>query len=496
MPSRSAPPLSVTLFRLVPLVSVLASVACAALPEARSELKPKPVSAYATAQSLPAGTLGAGEAVAADWPSDHWWRGWRDPALDALVEEALVGSPTLAMAIARVDKAQADAQIAGAADYPSLSVEAEITRQRQSANYITPPAFTPRPWRSYPQATLNLSWDLDFWGRNRAALAAATSQAEAARADLAQARLVLSASLASSWAEFARLWARHDIAAAAFEVRAKTVDLMTLRQKQGLETLAAVRRAESRAAAARGDLAALDEFLALQRNAIAALLGAGPDRGLSLPRPHMDLAQAPGLPPDLALGLLGRRPDVIAARLRVEAAESQTESRTAAFYPDVKLSGFLGNQSLGIASFSRSDSRIGSIGPALTLPLFEGGLLRGQLRGAQAERDEAVADYDQTLTTALRDVADVAAQEKALGDRLSSAQAANSAAEEAWSLQRQRYEGRLASALEVLTAEDDMLSSRAGLADLQSRAFTLDAALSKALGGGSRPPEPRPQDAR
>jgi len=462
--------------RITPLIFLTLPGACAVIPDQTPTVSPKPVSSYETQQSF--------AAPEARWPSDAWWKNWGDSNLDALVTEALASNPTLAETAARLARAEAEAELAGAPLYPDLTANGQIAEQRLSQNYVYPPGSIPKYWRSYPQTTANMSWELDLWGKNHAALAAATSEAEAAQADLAQARLVLSSSLASAWAELARLCATRDTNAAAVEVREKTVDLMRQRQTQGLETEIAVRRAESRLASARGDLKATDEMIALQKNGIAQLLGAGPDRALSIPRPHIDLAGAPGLPSNLAFGLLGRRPDVVAARLRVEASERGIEHAEKAFYPNVNLSALIGFQSLSVEDFARHGSLFGAVGPAVSLPIFDGGRLRGQLHETWADRDLAVADYDRTLSTALREVADTAVSLKALGDRLAEAEAANRSAEEAWRKMSNRYQGGLATALDALTAEDEMLASRHPVDDLRSRAFALDAALAKALGGG------------
>jgi NodT family efflux transporter outer membrane factor (OMF) lipoprotein len=434
------------------------------------------VSTYKTEQSF--------AAPEAKWPSDAWWKTWGDSNLDALVAEALASNPTLVEAAARLTRAAAEAELAEAPLFPSLTANGQLAEQRLSQNYLYPPGTIPKYWRSYPQTTANLSWELDLWGKNRAALAAATSEAEAARADVAQARLVLSSSVASAWAELARLYATRDTNVAAVDVREKTATLMRQRQTEGLETEIAVRRAESRLAASRGDLNATDEMIALQKNAIAHMLGAGPDRGLSISRPHLQLASAPGLPSNLALGLLGRRPDIVAARLRAEASESGIERAEKAFYPNVNLASVIGFQSLSMDEFARHGSMFGSIGPAVSLPIFDGGRLRSELRSSRADRDLAVADYDRTLSTALREVADTAVSLKALGDRLAEAETANRDAEDAWRKMRRRYEGGLATALDALTAEDEMLATRHPVDDLRSRAFALDANLAKALGGG------------
>jgi NodT family efflux transporter outer membrane factor (OMF) lipoprotein len=191
-----------------------------------------------------------------------------------------------------------------------------------------------------------------------------------------------------------------------------------------------------------------------------------------------------GLPADLRLGLIGRRPDVIAARWRAEAASHRIKAAKAAFYPDINLSGYIGQQSLHLDQLVTPGAALGSIGPALTLPIFEGGRLRGALRGARADQDAAVAAYDEAVTEALREVADVAASERALGDRLAQSRKALDFYEGAYKVARLRYEGGLATYQSVLLVEDAVLTQRQVVSDLESRAFTLDVALVRALGGG------------
>jgi NodT family efflux transporter outer membrane factor (OMF) lipoprotein len=219
-------------------------------------------------------------------------------------------------------------------------------------------------------------------------------------------------------------------------------------------------------------------------------MGAGPDRGLALARPTIRLDQAPGLPSQLPAALLGRRPDLAAARLRAEAAAKRIDQAEAAFYPDVNLVAFVGVQSLGVGMLAKSGSGIGSIGPAVSLPIFDGGRLRAQLRGADAGYAQAVADYERTLVQALQEVADAAVSQQAIGAQLAKTGESVEAAREAWRIQNERYEGGLSTYLEVLTAEDTLLSNLRSQSDLQSRSFSLDVALVRALGGGYAAPHP------
>jgi outer membrane protein TolC len=173
--------------QLIPLGAVFALAACA--PNLGPAPQPKPLGAYAAAQSL------SGGAVA--WPEDGWWRRYGDPQLDGLVDEALKNAPDFAQAQARLRRAQALAEQAGAAGSPTLSANAQAAEVRQSYNMGFPPEFVPKGYNDTGRVSADLNWDLDLFGRNRASLAAAVSEAEASRMDLAESRLVLTTCSAS-----------------------------------------------------------------------------------------------------------------------------------------------------------------------------------------------------------------------------------------------------------------------------------------------------------
>lgn len=458
----------------------LAMAGCAQQPALPRSDTLKQSSAYQTAQSFAA----ADKEIA--WPTEQWWQAYGDPQLAALIDEALRESPDMSMAAARLRRAEALGATAKSALGPQLSANGSVSSEKLSYNNIIAKEFTPKGWNEYGRFSLDLGWELDFWGRNRAALAAASSQTEAAQAELADARLNLAAAVAGNYAEFARLFAVRDTVLRAVEVRRRSVSLFDERFRSGLETRGTLSEAQARLASVEGELLALDEEIALQRNRLAALVGAGPDRGRALDRPQVDLAQGFGLPEALAADLLGRRPDVIAARLMAEAQSHRIAQAKAAFYPNVNLSAFIGVQALGLDMLSKSGSDIGGIGPAISLPLFSSGRLEGQLRATAASYDEAVAIYNRTVTQALQDVADAALSRKALESRLRKGQEAVDSASVSHRVATDRYAGGLASYLEVLYAEDGLLSAQRTLATLQSRAFSLDVALKRALGGGYR----------
>ena len=231
----------------------------------------------------------------------------------------------------------------------------------------------------------------------------------------------------------------------------------------------------------------LDEQIAVARNRLAALVGAGPDRGMAIEAPRAVTDKTFALPANLAVDLVGRRPDIQAARARAEAAGRRIKVAKAGFYPNVNLAAFIGVQSLGLDMLTKSGSDYGQAGAAISLPIFSGGRLEGAYRGARADYDAAVAAYDQTLIQALQEVSDAAAGERALGVRLAQARAARAAAEEAYRIAGMRYKAGIASYITVLTAEDAAVIQRRSVADLEARALTLDAQLVRALGGGFRP---------
>ena len=323
-----------------------------------------------------------------------------------------------------------------------------------------------------------------FFGSNRAAFAAATSDADAARVDLEAAKLALSTAIASSYATLVQLTADRGAASQALSDREQSGELVRQRASQQLENEGELSQARSRTASAEADLDQIDGQIALTRNQLAALLGKGPDRGQDIALPKEVALQPFGIPASLPVDLIGRRPDVVAARLRADSASSRIEVAHAAFYPNISLTGDFGFRPSGSPIWNSPASEIGQIGPAISLPIFSGGRIEGAYRGARAQYDEAVANYDKTLTAALHDVADVLANQRELAAELSHARVALSESENAYRIATLRYEGGLSRYLDVLTSEDTLVTQRRAVADLEARAFGQDVALVRALGGG------------
>lgn len=422
-----------------------------------------------------------------EWPVEDWWRAYHDPQLDALIAEGLAGSPDIRIAEARVREADAAARQSGAALYPHLTANGSAAEARQSLNQGFPKqfeSFLPHGWHDQGQVTGNASYDLDLFGANRGAFAAATSDADAARVDLAQARLTLSTAIASAYANLVQSVADRAAAQESLSERQQSAELVRQRESQQLENEGELSQARSRSAGAQADLDLIDGQIALTRNQLAALVGKGPDRGLDVALPGTVQLKPFGVPSTLGVDLIGRRPDIVAARLRATSASDRIKVAHAAYYPNISLTGDLGFQALGLANLISPASEIGQIGPAISLPIFDGGRIEGSYRNARAQFDEAVANYDKTLTQALHDVADVLANQRELSVELADAKVALAESENAYRIATLRYQGGLSRYLDVLTSEDTLVVQRRRVADLQARAFGQDVALVHALGGG------------
>ncbi|MDD2341986.1 MAG: efflux transporter outer membrane subunit [Tolumonas sp.] len=460
-------------FVIVPVAALVMS-ACAQAPDHPLSQMSK-TSDLASSQSLASEQKGS-------WPDNKWWLRYHDQQLNRLMEEALSDSPSLKAAEARLRNMAGVAEQIGA--IRSVQVGAAASASESKVSYAYQAYMPPHDWNDYGSITANFSYDFDFWGKNKAAVAAATTDLSAADAETQSAKLMIQTSLAQAYAELARLYLNKDTAQSAAEIRTKTAELMTNRFNNGLETQGAVKQMQALKANAEGELLAVEESIQLQKNAISALLGKGPDRGLTLQRPTVALNEAFSLPENTGVNILGHRADVTAARWRAESAAKRIHVAKAQYYPDVSLSGFIGYQAFGLNNLTRSGNDAGSIGPAIYLPLFTGGRLSGQLTSAEANYEESVANYNATLTQALHDVADVVTSSKALKARLAKTEEAYQAAKSAHQIADNRYRGGLATYLDVLTAEDAMLNTQRALVNSQARSFSLDVSLIHALGGG------------
>jgi NodT family efflux transporter outer membrane factor (OMF) lipoprotein len=452
---------------------------CAALPNSGPRAQ-----ARSAADLQLATTVGETRIDDRAWPEVTWWQVFADPQLDRLETEALASNPTLAIAQARLDRAQAVAGGARSALRPNADLNARSTRERFSERDVIPPPFAGTT-RTESRVALDFSYELDFWGKNRAALVAALDRAEAARVDAFAARLMIATAVARSYVQLARVQDHLEIARDTLAQREKIYDLTRQRVEAGLDTRVELKQAEGEVPAAREDVAALEESLRIAQGQLAALVGQGPDRGLAIERPKLQASSADAtLPSRLPADLLGRRPDVEASRRRVEAAEHDIKVARARFYPDIDLLGFVGFQSIGLSQLTDAASRTAGVGPALHLPLFDGGRLRSELAATNADYDAAVAQYNATLIEALRELGDELAAFRSVAIQSNEQRLAMAAAREAYELAMLRYRDGIGTYLTVLSAQSQVLKQRHLAADLRAREFDNHIALVRTLGGG------------
>lgn len=461
---------------ILPLVAAAVLSACASMGDSRTEGKP-----------IDAATLAGGatlaQAPAAAWPMPRWWQALGDPALDALVDEAMAGSPSLAAAQARIAKASALAGLSEANGGPQLGLSADLSRQRFSENYMQPAPLAGSV-RDSGRLALDGSWELDFFGKHRAELDAALSRGRAAGYEAEAVRLALATGLARAWVQLDREYAGQDLLAATLRQRERVAELSARRVKAGLDAQSDAKVATAGVATMRQEIEAGRERIALLRNQIAALTGAGPGRGEALPRPKLAAAGAVGVPASLPAELVARRPDIAAQQARIEASLRDIDAARTLFYPNVNLVGFAGLQSLGLGNLFESGSRIAGIGPALRLPIFDGGRLRANLKVSQADFDAAAAQYNGLVVDAFREVADAVAASQGVARQRGEQQRAEADLREAYGIAEARYGQGLGNQLAVLAVEDRLLAQQRSGVELAARERLAWVDLNRALGGG------------
>jgi NodT family efflux transporter outer membrane factor (OMF) lipoprotein len=424
------------------------------------------------------------QAGAAAFPRSDWWTRYRDPQLDALETQALAGNPDLQAAAARVREAAAGTAAAHAALLPSLGAQVSTTRELFSANDIYGPyggsVF------GVNQAMLQGSWSLDLFGRDHAALAAAVGRARAAEAGAQAARVVLAAQVAQTYFALARLDAQRTLLRDTLQQRRRIVELVHERVSAGLQPQLQLRPLQVEIPQIELELERNAQAADELRHALAALLGAGPARTAGL-SPTLQALPGPAPAAELPAALLGRRADVVAARWQVRAALAGVREARAAFYPNINLAAFVGLDSISYASFLRAGSQTWGVGPALTLPIFEGGALRANLHGAQAGADAAIDRYNATVIGAVREVADALTRRASVERQQAQQRDALRLARDAMRLARQRYDAGLGNELGVLDAQGAVLKLQLTGVDLKAQALIDDVALTQALGGGYEP---------
>jgi len=414
--------------------------------------------------------------------SDTWWTAFGDKQLDELVGQALAGNPSLQVALARMRQAQSELSATRAGTYPQLTGDAQEQRQYFSKSYIIPPPYGgTTQWIGTAQA--NLSWNLDLFGKQQSEVDKARSSAEAVALDATAARLALAGSVTQAYVSLSRAYVLRDVAEDAVKQREDVFNLTANRVKSGLENKSSEKQAEALLAIEREDLIRAKANVELAEHEIASLIGRGADVYGHIARPQLQ-ADALSLPESLPADLLARRADIQAAKARIDAAMAGREVARKAFYPDINLAAFAGFAAIGLSPMFSAQSLTYGAGPAIHLPIFDAGKLRADYAGATAELDEAVADYNASVVSAVKQTADAVTQLRSLEDQAGQQRAALAASQDSFRLAQSRYRNGLSPQLNVLDAQNILLQARRQQASIASDLASQRVTLLMALGGG------------
>lgn len=413
--------------------------------------------------------------------ADAWWKAFGDPQLDALVDQALKGSPTLQVALARMREAQAQLSVSRAATYPQLTLDGQDQRTHFSSNYIIPPPYA-GTMRWYGQVQANLSWSLDLFGKQAAEVEAARSSAEAAALDAEAARLALAGTVTQAYVSLDRAYLLADVAEETVKQRQGVLNLTAGRVNSGLDSKASDEQAKALLAIAKEDLIRANAVRDLAVHQIAALIGRGAD-AYNISRPKLNRS-ALALPAVLPADLLARRADIAAAEARIDAATAGRHAAHQAFYPDINLVGAAGFAAIGLSTLFNSSSGQYGIGPAIHLPIFDAGELRAKYAGATAQLDESVANYNQSVVTAVKQTSDAITDLQSLEGQAAQQGEALRASNASFDLATRRYRSGLSPQLNVLNAEDILIQAKRQDAEISADLLSARVSLLMALGGG------------
>lgn len=424
------------------------------------------------------------QANAVIWPGDEWWKVYRDPQLDKLIAKTIAGNPTLRVAKTRISLSQGVADSMHAETLPDFSADTSMMRERFTAlQYIPPPWAGNMEWNN--KAQLSLAYDLDLWGKKANLWRASVSEIKAAAAESEQVKLELVNAVVSSYVQMAMEFSLRNLTEEHLDQIKQRIAITHRSQKAGLGTELESSEAETSLPPDQAKIDAIDMSIALLRNQLAALSGQGPGAGENIERPAMQLTVPVGLPDQLPANLIGRRPDIQACRWHIEAAGKNIEAAKAAFYPNINLLGFVGFQAFGFDQMLSNAGMIGGAGPAISLPIFDGGRRRGNLSVKTKAYDIAVENYNGLLIHALQDVSDQLVILQSNAKQRAEAETALRFAIKTYTLSQARYRAGLDNYQHVLNARIQALSLQENIVHIQAEKLSAYANLMRALGGGA-----------
>ncbi|MCP3709269.1 efflux transporter outer membrane subunit [Paraburkholderia sp. CNPSo 3274] len=467
---------------------VVSSIALAVLAGCIDGAGIKPEASYIDPTGLDAGSAVRTAVSDANWPTSDWWLGWRDPQLDMLMQQAEKGSPTLAIVRSRVTAAIWQARAAHADELPDIEGAAHFARTR-FPRYATPsPPGGTTVWNN--AAAVALSWDLDFWGKNRAIEQGALNHVQASVADAQFAKVELEAAVARTYTRFALQAALLAVYRSINEEQLRNMDIAVKRRAAGISGEIDASQAKAQYEAGRTDIARTLNEIALIRLQIAYLVGEGPGFGDQLKAPLLPDSVATALPSALPAELVGHRADVVAQRWRAAEAAKKIDAAHADFYPNIDLVASASLASLapfgGFFNFINSDAVGHSVGIAGSLPIFDAGRRRANFGVANAEYDDAVLKYNDTVLSAVQSVAEDVTSLQSLDVQQQSAESAWQSSRRAYDLAVSGYRGGITEYLDVLVAQKIMLEQERDLTLIHAQRVDAWVLLMKDLGGGAQ----------
>ena len=424
------------------------------------------------------------------WPEAQWWRRYRDPQLDSLMAQALKDAPMMAVARQRVEASRSYASLVDASSGLLVGLTGSMDRQEVSANgYLGPfyhnmPAagFT-GPWYTEGTVGLQAGYDFDFWGKDKARVEAALGLKQARQAEAAQAELVLTSRVAQMYYGMQALYATLDLLDQTRTIEAEMVQAHQARAERGLEARTATELARTRALELDQQISTAQSRISLLREAIRALVGAGPDH---LPAIHpVPLPTKTGqMPPTLGYELLARRPDLQAMRWYVQASMSQIDAAKAAFYPSFDIKAFYGFDSLHTNTLLSQPSRQINLVPGLSLPIFDSGRLNAMLATARTQSNTLIAQYNQAVVDSVREVDQAGLEVEDLNRQLEIQDAKLKTVTFARDSAEAHYGRGLADRLTAMEARLPVLAQQGWQVQLRNQQIHAEIGLTMALGGG------------
>jgi len=442
-----------------------------------------PVSQTKNTQILKAEKALSGTEQTATWPEESWWKSYHDKQLDQLISKTISGNRSLRIAEDRVRLAQAFIVGAHAALLPRVGFDASTGLERFTAEQ-----FVPAPWAGHAdwnnQITTTLAYDLDLWGSKESVWKAFIGEAKAREAEVQQVKLSLITAVVRDYIELSIAYELRDIAYERLSLRQKRLSIERQALTGGIGTEINMLEAEMPLSTIRGQIEIINKRIELIENQIAAITGQGPDAGLEITRPKILFNATIGLPSLLPADLIGRRPDIVANRWRIEATSNDIDSAKADFYPNINLLAFVGFQALGFGQVIGNSSLIAGVGPAISLPIFDGGRRRANLSAKTAEYDIAVERYNATLIIALQDVSNQLLIFQSNTKQMSEVQIGLSLLGKSSALAERSYKAGLENYQKVIDTKLNILALRELEKYLQGERLGIYATLMQSLGGG------------